>query len=354
MLIMISRSINDEDNEILKKFYNEAYGDKHIINNLDYHDWQFKKNPFNNMGTKSILIIENNSKIFGHLGLFPVELKIFDDKRFAAWYMAFHVREECRVLGLGQILANHCANSFPITLALNDSIDSRKLFDKNGWHNFFNLNRYIAVINLKKLDKFLDKTNNVDEISFEITNFDFLRVKRLNGEYDSFWESISKNFPITINRTRKYLTWRYLENSLTDYHFMILKNGEDIVGYSVIRFEDKNEILKAARIIDLITTKEYEESMLQQIINYCISKVDFIDFFCSGNFYKESLMKKKFFNEKDFEINIPHRFNPILYDGKSSFSFSFKCDDVSFEEKILENIDNWYIVKGDSDQDRSW
>ena len=50
----------------------------------------------------------------------------------------------------------------------------------------------------------------------------------------------------------------------------------------------------AARIIDLITTKEYEESMLQQIINYCILKVDFIDFFCSGNFYKESLMKKKF------------------------------------------------------------
>ena len=41
------RLVTANDEQKLKKFYKNAYGENHILNNSSHSDWQFLKNPFN-------------------------------------------------------------------------------------------------------------------------------------------------------------------------------------------------------------------------------------------------------------------------------------------------------------------
>ena len=54
------------------------------------------------------------------------------------------------------------------------------------------------------------------------------------------------------------------------------------MGFAIIRFEDNNEELKAARLVDLIVFKNFEKILLNLVSHYCLKKADFIDFFCTG------------------------------------------------------------------------
>ena len=55
--------------------------------------------------------------------------------------------------------------------------------------------------------------------------FSIPSLRLLNSNYDKFWNDVRKRYPITIERTRKYLTWRFLKHPLIDYHFLVLKNS---------------------------------------------------------------------------------------------------------------------------------
>jgi len=135
---------------------------------------------------------------------------------------------------------------------------------------------------------------------------------------------------------------------------MILRNEKEILGFTVLRFEDNNDELKAVRIVDMIVFEKYDDEMILQIASYCKDKVDFIDFFCTGDFYKTSFERNRFFNNLTENIRIPTVFNPIDLYRRPDINFFYKqtSKDTS-DQKLLDNINNWYFVKGDSDQDRS-
>lgn len=351
----MSRLARTEDEDKLVKFYKQAYGEKHILNDPLYHNWQFRDNPFNKLDTKSIIIVENKGEIYAHLGLFPVELKVSDYIRNATWFIPYFVLEKYRVFGLGFRVMDFAKNLFDFTMALNVSNDSRKIFAKNNWTNFGNINRFIAILDKKRIEKFFGKSISESQVKIKQGfEFTFERVHSLDESYDGFWQEVSPRFPITINRKREYLNWRYLNHPLTDYHFLTLHDKEKLVGYSVLRFEDKNEILKAARIVDLVVMYDYETSLLQNIIKYSHGKVDFVDFFLTGNFYEKSLCSTGFFNNKIERVSLPTVFNPIDPNRKSTMEFLYKQNDKGPTINELNDINNWYIVKGDSDQDRAY
>jgi len=351
----MSRFVKPDDEEKLRNFYKQAYGEKHILNNSLYHTWQFKNNPFNKLNTKSIVIIENEGVVYAHLSLFPVELKVFNSIKKATWFIPYYVLEKYRTFGLGFMLMDFVSNLFDFTMALNVSDDSRKIFSKNGWTNFGNINRYIGILDKNRVEKFLEHVISEQPIKIkQKIEFDFKRVYSLDKSYDDFWQEVNSKYLITTNRKREYLSWRYLNHPLTDYHFLVLYDKKKIAGYVVLRFEDKNAILKAATIVDLIVIDTYEVPLLQHVIRYCFGRVDFIDFFCTGNFHKKSLVNTGFLKNKSEKIVLPTVFNPIEFNRKSVIEFLYKYHDISSEINGLSDINNWYIVKGDSDQDRAY
>ena len=58
---------------------------------------------------------------------------------------------------------------------------------------------------------------------------------------DSIWNKVKDRYPITVNRTKKYLNWRFFDHPFLDYHFLLLKENNSIMGFAIIRFEDNNE-----------------------------------------------------------------------------------------------------------------
>lgn len=355
MSSIIARFIETTDNDRLRVFYDLAYGKNHILNNPIHHNWQFKDNPFNRLGKKSIVITENAGEISSHMGIFPVELKVFNVIKNATWHISFYTLEKYRGIGLGSKLIEYSSKFFDFTMVLSGSEGTKKIYLNQGGKDFGDLNRYVGILDKNRLESYVG--NKIQKKQVQLENKSKLRfdkIKCLDDSYGIFWEKVKGRYPITTNRTRPYLQWRYLDHPLVQYHFMLLKKDDEILGYAVLRFEDNNKELKAVRIVDMIVFENYDCEMIQQIANYCKDKVDFIDFFCTGNFYKTSFEKNGFFNNLIEDMRIPTVFNPIDLNRRPDINFFYKQSslDSSYNESLNE-INNWYFVKGDSDQDRA-
>src|SRR6267143_6534108 len=111
----IPRFIEVGDNDNLRIFYDNAYGKNHILNNSIHHNWQFKDNPSNKFRRKSIVITENDGEISSHLGLFPIELKVFNIIKNASWHISFYTLEKYRGAGLGSKLIEYSSKIFEFT-----------------------------------------------------------------------------------------------------------------------------------------------------------------------------------------------------------------------------------------------
>jgi len=347
--------IKTTDSDRLKNFYDLAYGKNHILNNMIHHNWQFKDNPFNKLENKSIVITKNDSEISSHMGIFPVELKVFNIIKNATWHISFYTLEKYRGMGLGSKLLEYSSNFFDFTMVLSGSEGTKKIYENQGGKDFGDLNRYVGILNKIRLEHYIGNKIQKKQVSLENkSKLKFDLIKCLDNSYEIFWENVKSRYPITVNRTRQYLQWRYLNHPLIEYHFMLLKNDDELLGYAVLRFEDNNKELKAVRIVDMIVLENYDDEIIQQIIHYCINKVDIVDFFCTGNFYKNSFEKNGFFNNLIEDLKIPAVFNPIDLNRRPDINFFYKQSnlDSSYNESLNE-INNWYFVKGDSDQDRS-
>ena len=79
----------------------------------------------------------------------------------------------------------------------------------------------------------------------------------------------------------------------------------------------------------------------------------FIDFFCSGEFYKDTFEKNGFFNNFLSNYSIPTVFNPINND-RNSIDLHFKIKNFSTDNSKYYNYDNLFFVKSDADQDRAF
>jgi len=348
------RLITNNDKTKLDEFYNEAYGKNHILHNSLHHDWQFKDNPYNNLKTKSIVVAENELKIVSHMGLIPTPIKIYDEIVIGVWHCSYFTLEEFRGIGLGTKMVQLSNSLFDCIGGLGNSDASNSIHVKNGGKDYGNINRFIKIFLKENLQKFITKKISNIPINFEIDkSLDFYEISKLDDSFEDFWNNVKTQFPITVNRTNKYLKWRYLDHPLINYKLMILVKNKKILGYAVLRFEDSNEDLKAGRIIDFISYKNFEKDLLQNIINHLKNKVDFVDFYCSGSFYRKTFESLGFFNNFENKFKIPTVFNPLNYE-RSSINLHFKYKNYPISNSKYYEYENLFFVKSDSDQDRAF
>lgn len=346
------RFLEKKDENELQIFYVHLFGKNHILNNPVHHNWQFN-NPFSTT-YKSIAIAKNNDKIISHNGMAPYIIKVFDKKLHGVFHMSYYTLEEFRGKGYGSKLLQLSFSKFDSILGLSITEPSQKAHLKFGGKYFGNINRFIKILNEKRMETFLGKKfSSLNSISKK-SKCDFKRIKNLDKNYIHFWNSVKSRYPITVERTEDYLNWRYLNHPLIDYHFMVLTENNIIVGYAILRFENKNDELKAIRIIDLIVYEEFELDLLWKILDYCKKyDADFIDFYCTGKFYSKTFDEFGFFNNLEKQYLIPTVFNPINKERNSiNFYFYVRCKPED-QEKYYDQS-NLFFVKGDSDQDRAY
>ena len=241
-----------------------------------------------------------------------------------------------------------------LSMVLSGSEGTKKIYSNLGGKDLGLLNRHIQILNKNNIEKYGDIKIKIKSVSIKNNNIGkFERVIKIHNKYEKFWSNVKNRFPITVNRSKEYLNWRYLDHPMIDYHFMEFTVDDNLRGFAVIRFEDNNKEVKAARLVDLVCEKNHDVDILNHIISYCSGKVDFVDFFCTGKFYDTGLKKTGFFNNNIEEIKIPTVFNPIDFNRRQNINFFFNNNNKKQNNIDLENINNWYLVKSDSDQDRA-
>ncbi len=343
------RLIKKSEWEKLLAFNKAEYGEKHILTDKAYYNWQFDN--FANPSPDSYFTVglfDNKGELVGTFGRFLLPYNFYGKTVQGNCMANLIVKKSLRHLGFGYLLLEKAAVLGDIAIDHTINAAAWPMFMKAGWQGE-NLKRYIYII------KTPNALYNVPasahkKLDHPARHFD--AVKRFGPEADEFWSAVKSRYPITIERSAAYLNWRYAENSLVDYKIFYAKNPEGrVAGFAILRFEDIRHDtgpagVKAARVIDLIAAADAEEFMLEGVIDYCRAEgADFIDYFSSGEFHKRALLAAGFIDgdQKPYDA-IPILFNPL----------STKRTHLNFAVKAprFQSLQDWYTTKGGGDQDR--
>lgn len=350
--------LTTEDLPAFKDFVRTQFHERHILLHDDFLNWQYKNTPCNSFPEFSIKIVKHKNNVLGYCGVVPVVLKLGNTEIVAGVFANLLVDEKLRGFGFGTLLVREILKQFPVCYINGYSDKLKKVCQKfPGWVEMGDLHRYIGVLHQKKIETLAEDTYTFTPIKKPSKKDAQLhRVSAFGDDIDHFWSEVKERYPITIVRDQTYLNWRYTNHPFIEYQLYEYRNATGMSAYFVVRIEEflyKKKKYKAARIIDFMSLPETEIVALQAL-TFAVSqaKIDFIDYFFSGQEHRESLIQLGFKNSKEKGYrNIPLLLNPVDKTRKAINWVAYTKDPL-LSDNILPNPDNWYITKGDGDQDR--
>jgi hypothetical protein len=78
-------------------------------------------------------------------------------------------------------------------------------------------------------------------------------VKQFTQDFDKFWGENRDKYPVMVIRDRAYLSWRFAPVSGRQYHLLIARSQEQMLGYAVLRNCTIRGV-KTGLIMDLLVT----------------------------------------------------------------------------------------------------
>lgn len=175
----------------------------------------------------------------------------------------------------------------------------------------------------------------------EVTHFD--------ERFDDLWSEVKDRYPVIVERSSKYLNWRYAEHPEARYSSFTILRQDRPLGFIVLdikehprRFESLQiEYVDAKRgdIVDILVAPGSRSSrvydlLLQRAFSYFVENdVDVISCWCLPHMDVTRHLQKFYFRQRW----TPHHL--IVRSYKPEWTAN----------SAIFKIDNWYITRGDSD-----
>lgn len=356
-----------KDRSKFKRFVSSYFYPRYILNNDEFFDWQYLKNPYNFFKNHSVEVIKENERFLGFLGLVPYKFKIFDKTHENCGALCnLMIDNACRALGLGSVLVAACQKNFSLVTGTGYNTKTEWMYKRIGnWFAMGNLNRYIFVIDPEKC-ALIENPQNPDlnkfsgfvkkETAYQ-SQYDFEKIEKFENDINIFWKKARDRFPVVVERNDIYLNWRFTDHPLLKYDLYAAKNGDEIAGYLVSRVETAQEDgreYKICRIVDLASVSECDDFIIGSFIELMRkNRADFIDFFSTGKFYEEALQKRGFIDTRKSGLDkFPRVFKPIeRHRGPINFLMYFD-DSLNHVKDKLIDADSWYMNLSEGDLDR--
>lgn len=353
------KQFEESDFELFRDFIKRNFHKKYILTDFKFLKWQYGSNSRKKYF--SILLLKEKNNLYGCLGNVVLDYKVLDRIKKTSIYMNLFVDPALRSLGLGTPLINEAMKKRDAALNIAYNPETASIYQKLGnWQKMGKFFRYLVIFNSKavanifkeespkkKLNSYQLKSKNLFTSK---TNCQY--IKNFNSDFNLFWKTIRQRYQMTIERTAQYLNWRYANHPYFKYFILTARKNKELVGCLIYRIE-KNQNFKIGRIIDFISSENFETDLLKKFILDVQKKgVDMADFMFGGNYYHKSLKTVGFFEASNTIFkNFPILFNPISY-KKPNISFMVWTKDKNINQNEFYNPSNWYLTKGDSDQDR--
>ncbi|MEH0019126.1 MAG: hypothetical protein V6Z89_05710 [Desulfobacter sp.] len=154
----------------------------------------------------------------------------------------------------------------------------------------------------------------------------------------NLWEKNKSSYGVTIDRNRRYLKWRLLENPNYQYQFLTITKRGVLKGY-IVFFIDKNNIL---HIEDVLVDKKSRKELgklIKDLLYWAVSK-NLSGIHCkilSGNgFLGRSLLKRGFINLRMYA------FHEKI--SKTKKQFLVYLPPFFLNDERVKVRSNWYIT----------
>ena len=277
---------------------------------------------------------ENTKEILGILGYIPYSNEEKRDVCTALWKV-----KEVNIPLLGiQILKYIYANVGCRVMAscgLNThtiSLYDRLRFKTGVFSHYYKLNEKDEY-KICKINKKINLNNQLLKIQY-----DFEEIENYNQLVEKF--DVTKYKNRRIYKDEEFLKRRYIDHPVYKYKIYGIKDENNIINSIIIGREQKINSKVIFRIVDFIGN-EYDINYTNKAFNKLIEDKDYeyIDFYEYG--IKEEILNNAGFilnREEDGNI-IPNYFEPFVQ----------KNVEISF---YTSDDENFYMFKGDADQDR--
>ncbi len=97
-------------------------------------------------------------------------------------------------------------------------------------------------------------------------------IDKIDSRFEVFWYKIMDDYDFIIERSKEYLTWRYLDRRGGDYKIKIAQEDDKILGYVVLRINNYRKDYPEGYIVDLLAIPGRLD-VVQSLV------VDSLDFF---------------------------------------------------------------------------
>lgn len=349
------REYIDGDEKSILDLYNSIYSTER---DKIYWDWQFKHYP----GGKPIICLgEHNEKLVGQTTLLPSIINYQGKELSAGYSIDSMVAKEYRRQGVFVKLAQKSYDlgikqglsfryGFPIygaLLGLTEKLGVKIVDDIPVFIRIFRLDNYLTsrlnnktlakIISLPSLvfTKFLYKEKRIKPKASYIVK----EIDEFNTDFDNLWDRLKDAKPLMTPRKAEFLNWRIKNHPTIEYTTFGAYLNDDLVGYMVIKVEDKKVrkgfSLRVGHIIDMFGEDEnvigciylkVKDYLKQQNIDFILSWAG------DSMLYRNLLVNLGFYKTK---TSIPFLVKELSGDNDL--------------EGIVTNEKNWFVLPIESD-----
>ncbi len=349
----IIRRCRKDDLPLLFDCFRKVYPANPRLTELDYFDWQFKKNPYSSGSGYTFLILWKGDNIKAFLGYVPIDFIHNGKLKKACWTSNWY--------SLGQGLSglkifNFLQAEYELIVIAGMSEATKHIFFRYKVPICDPIPRLVAFTNHEKA-RALFSIDEVDhflvERSCDSLNSLPIAGKRawLNSGADFFnvnrtFELIYPSCSSFCRRPYSFLKWRYFDIPRHEYHFVCGENNQ----FAIFRIEQiKGYQECVTRIIEWNFCEEYTEDALALIAETARRHNSIlIDFFCTYAPVVKEIERYGFVNENKFNTVIANQFRPL----NRTDDFRIAVDFSPRKEKRFFDFRQSYFSKGDSDLDR--
>ena len=374
------RLCQTDEIERFKEFVETYWGRDHILARDEaLLRWQFEPNRGGRQEVPglSVLLAWQGTRIVGMVGIIPFDLNIRGETIQAIWFPQFLTVPDLRGQGVGGQLIqaiNDMGYELICGLGYNDRVGNiytrlgfEMLPDVPRWIGIFDLDKTVSLLKEGESDGERDalgdrcteylvatETDRSEEAVVEVVGWS----GPLGASWDSTWSEIISPLMVGCGKDSAYLNWRYAEHPTFTYETRLAqeKASGRALGLTVFRVEqirDRDE--RILRVVEFLSTAEAEGPLAQAVVQAARDHgVIFADFYCTSKKATEALESIGFKRSVSSESgpHFPSLFQPLEF-GEFSLNGTFWLSD-RLRDQIGEllKLDDFYVTKTDSDQDR--
>jgi len=332
---LIIRKYRNGDEKQIVPLLKIIFGEDKYKNNA-YWNWMYLNNNY--MKFSNIWVAEYAGEIIAHYGLMPVRMAINGNRYWGGQAINLAVDKNYRSRGIFSSLINKgnevlSKEGIDFTYVLPNS-NSFPIFNKHlAWNTFKNYCTLVYFLKLKNLNHYAYKKLAIPSDALDsCSRISIREIKSFDYRFDILSNSFLKTHAIMTYRGKRYLNWRYKENTIFKYNIYIAEEEDTLLGYIITTVRNLSYNIRNGIIVDIVSinsniniTNMLFEMALKSFID---QGVDIVSCNLSNKLYI-NLFKKIGFIQSPIRITsrILFKFNKNLYSGTDL---------------------DWFVTQGDS------